>query len=186
MQLREYETIYILRSDVPEEGLGQVNEKLGGVLDREGVKVLRHDVWGKKKLAFELKKQTKGVYVYLNYLGKAGCTKEIERNLRMMEPVLTYQTIKIAHEVDVDRRLAEQEAENQARAAAEAERRAAAERQEAEEAERQAAAAQQEEPATGRDREETEEKATTADRPETDPQPDATPAASTEEAPKED
>ena len=134
MQFREYETIYILRSDVPDEGLAQVNEKLGGVLDREGVKVLRHDVWGKKKLAFELKKQTKGVYVYLNYLGEAGCTKEIERNLRMMEPVLTYQTIKIAHEVDAERRLAEQEAENQARAAAEAERRAAAEQREREEA----------------------------------------------------
>lgn len=143
MQLREYETIYILRSDVPEEGLTQVNAKLGGVLDREGVKVLRHDVWGKKKLAFELKKQTKGVYVYLNYLGEAGCTKEIERNLRMLEPVLTYQTIKIAHEVDVERRLAEQEAENQARAAAEAERRAASEQKAREEAE-QAADAQDE------------------------------------------
>jgi small subunit ribosomal protein S6 len=124
MLLREYETIYILRPDMPDEGMAQVNDRLAGVLEREGAKILRHDVWGKKKLAFEMKKHPKGVYVYLSYLGKGDSIREIERNLRMIEPVLGYQTLKVAENVDVERRLAEQEAENQARAAEEAKRKA--------------------------------------------------------------
>jgi len=127
MLLREYETIYILRPDMPEDGMTGVNDRLSGILEREGAKVLKHDVWGKKKLAFEVKKHPKGVYVYLNYLGKPDSIREIERNLRLIEPVLGYQTIKIADDVDVEHRLAEQEAENQARAAAEAQRKAEAE-----------------------------------------------------------
>ena len=124
MLLREYETIYILRPDMPEDGMIQVNERLSGILDREGAKILKHDVWGKKKLAFEVKKHPKGVYVYLNYLGKPEAIREIERNLRLIEPVLSYQTVKIAENVDVEHRVAEQDAENQAQAAAEAQRKA--------------------------------------------------------------
>lgn len=127
MLFREYETIYILRPDMPEDGMASVNERLSGILDREGAKILKHDVWGKKKLAFEVKKHPKGVYVYLNYLGRPEVIREIERNLRLIEPVLSYQTVKIAENVDVEKRLAEQEAENQARAAVEAQRKSEAE-----------------------------------------------------------
>jgi len=135
MLLREYETIYILRPDMPEDGMAQVNDRLSGILEREGAKLLKQDIWGKKKLAFEVKKHPKGVYVHLNYLSKPDVIREIERNLRLLEPVLSYQTIKVADDVDVDARMAEQEAENQARAAAEAQRKAEAEARRLEEEE---------------------------------------------------
>ena len=124
MLMREYETLYILKPDLADDLVAKVNERLTGVLDREGGKVLRLDIWGKKKLAYEVKKNPKGLYVHLSYLGQPQVVSEFERNLRMIEPVVKYQTIKIAEGVDVDSRMAQAEADNRARAAAEAQRKA--------------------------------------------------------------
>jgi small subunit ribosomal protein S6 len=122
MLMREYETLYIVRPDLADENIAQLNERLTGVLAREGAKVLRLDVWGKKKLAFEVKKNPKGIYFHLSYLSPPHVVAEFERNLRMIEPVIRYQTMKIAENVDVDKRIAEQEAEDKARAANEEKR----------------------------------------------------------------
>jgi small subunit ribosomal protein S6 len=122
MLMREYETLYIVRPDLADENIAQLNERLTGVLAREGAKILRLDVWGKKKLAFEVKKNPKGIYFHLKYLGPPHVVTEFERNLRMIEPVIRYQTIKIAENVDVDKRIREQEAEDKARAASEEKR----------------------------------------------------------------
>ncbi len=52
---REYETIFILRADTPNDGVGQVNARLRGILDTMGGKVLKLDNWGKRKLAYEVR-----------------------------------------------------------------------------------------------------------------------------------
>lgn len=125
--LREYETIYILKPDIADDAMSTVQERLSDVMDKQGAKILRFNVWGKKKLAFEVAKNPKGVYVQLSFLAGPDAIKEIERNLRLIEPVVRYQTIKVAETVDVDKRLAEQAAEDQARADAEAKAKAEAE-----------------------------------------------------------
>jgi small subunit ribosomal protein S6 len=135
MLLREYETIYILRPDLTDDEVTGVKEKVANIFSREEGHVLHQDVWGKKKLSYEIKKQPKGIYIHLSYLGGPATTNEIERNLRLMEPVLKYQTLRVAKDVDVDRRLAERDAEEQSRAAAAA-------RREAEEKERELKAAE--------------------------------------------
>jgi small subunit ribosomal protein S6 len=135
MLLREYETIYILRPDLTDDEVAGVKEKVANIFSREEGHVLHQDVWGKKKLSYEIKKQPKGIYIHLSYLGGPATTNEIERNLRLMEPVLKYQTLRVAKDVDVDRRLAERDAEEQSRAAAAA-------RREAEEKERELKAAE--------------------------------------------
>jgi len=135
MLLREYETIYILRPDLTDDEITGVKEKVANIFSREEGHVLHQDVWGKKKLSYEIKKQPKGIYIHLTYLGGPATTNEIERNLRLMEPVLKYQTLRVAKDVDVDRRLAERDAEEQSRAAAAA-------RREAEEKERELQAAE--------------------------------------------
>jgi len=132
MLLREYETIYILRPDLTDDEVAGIKEKVANIFSREEGHVLHQDVWGKKKLSYEIKKQPKGIYIHLTYLGGPATTNEIERNLRLMEPVLKYQTLRVAKDVDVDRRLAERDAEEKSRAAAAA-------RREAEAAERAAA-----------------------------------------------
>jgi small subunit ribosomal protein S6 len=97
---REYETIYILRPDSTTDVIAQVNQKIRGIVEAGGGTMLKVDNWGKRKLAYEVKKQLKGIYLYWQYLGNAGTVEEIERNLRLLEQVIRYYTVKIDEDVD--------------------------------------------------------------------------------------
>ena len=97
---REYETIFILRPDTNSDGVGTVNTRLRTALDGLGGKVLKLDNWGKRKLAYEVRKQLKGIYLYWQYLGHSGTVEEIERNLRMLDAVIRYYTVKVDQNVD--------------------------------------------------------------------------------------
>lgn len=97
---REYETIYIVRPDVPNEGVAQVNQRVRNVMDQMGGKVLKVDNWGKRRLAYEVRKQLKGIYLYWHYLATPGVVEEVERNLRMLDTVIRYYTIKVDENVD--------------------------------------------------------------------------------------
>jgi len=98
--LREYETIYILRSDVDADGADKIAQRVAEVIDREKGKLLKFESWGRRKLAYEVKKQRKGVYIYTKYLGKGGLVAEIERNLRLSDVVLKHMTVQTANDVD--------------------------------------------------------------------------------------
>jgi small subunit ribosomal protein S6 len=104
---REYETIFILRPDTANDGVGQVNGRLRGVLESMGGKALKLDNWGKRKLAYEVKKQLKGIYLYWQYLAQPGVVEETERNLRMLDSVIRYLTVKVDEDVDVAARPSE-------------------------------------------------------------------------------
>jgi small subunit ribosomal protein S6 len=101
---REYETIFILRADTANDGVAQVNGRLRGVLDQMGGKVLKLDNWGKRKLAYEVRKQLKGIYLYWRYLATSGVVEELERNLRMLDSVIRYYTVKVDADVSPDAR----------------------------------------------------------------------------------
>ncbi len=97
---REYETIFILRPDTNQEGITHVNSKVRQVIESMGGKTLKLDNWGKRKLAYEIKKQLKGIYMYWQFLATAGVVEEIERNLRMLDSVIRYYTVKVDEDVD--------------------------------------------------------------------------------------
>ena len=97
---REYETIYILRPDSTSDVIAQVNQKVRGVIEAGGGNLLKIDNWGKRKLAYEVKKQLKGIYLFFSYLGTAGLLEEVERNLRLTDSVIRYYSVKIAENVD--------------------------------------------------------------------------------------
>ncbi|HZU84459.1 MAG TPA: 30S ribosomal protein S6, partial [Polyangiaceae bacterium] len=101
---REYETIFILRPDTNQDGIQAVNTRVRSVIDTMGGRLLKLDNWGKRKLAYEVKKQLKGIYLYWQYLGTSGVVEEIERNLRMLDAVIRYYTVKIDEDVDVTAR----------------------------------------------------------------------------------
>ena len=93
--LREYETIYILRPNTANEGVAEVNTRIKGIIEGMGGKILKVDNWGKRKLAYEIKKQLKGIYLFWHYLAPAGLVAEVERNLRMLDSVIRFYTVKI-------------------------------------------------------------------------------------------
>src|SRR5215475_1020988 len=101
---REYETIFILRADTANDGVAQVNQRLRGILESMGGKPLKLDNWGKRKLAYEVDKQLKGIYLYWRYLATAGTVEEIERNLRMLDSVIRYYTVKVDEDVHPEAR----------------------------------------------------------------------------------
>ena len=114
---REYETTYILRPDITSEVIGQVNAKVRGVIETGGGTLLKVDNWGKRKLAYEVQKQMKGIYLFFSYLGTAGLVEEIERNLRLTDQVIRYYSVKTAENVDPATRTSEVTDESFAKAA---------------------------------------------------------------------
>jgi small subunit ribosomal protein S6 len=111
----EYETIYILSPELSDEEVGKLKERINGVITQDNGKIVYEDPWGKRKLAYEIKKQQKGFFVHLDFLAPATFIKELERNLRNFEPVLKYQTILLGKNVDVEKRMAEKETDAQTR-----------------------------------------------------------------------
>ena len=104
---REYETIYILRPNTPNEGVAEVNTRIKGVIESMGGKVIKIDNWGKRRLAYEVAKERKGIYLYWLYLANPGVVEETERNLRMLDSVIRYLTVKVDDNIDVGARPSE-------------------------------------------------------------------------------
>ncbi|HEY0193206.1 MAG TPA: 30S ribosomal protein S6 [Kofleriaceae bacterium] len=101
---REYETVYILRPNTPNEGVSEVNTRIRGIIEGMGGKILKIDNWGKRRLAYEVAKERKGIYLYWQYLANPGVVEETERNLRMLDSVIRYLTIKVDEDVDTGAR----------------------------------------------------------------------------------
>jgi small subunit ribosomal protein S6 len=104
---REYETIYILRPNTPNEGVAEVNARIKGIIEGMGGKVIKVDNWGKRRLAYEVAKERKGIYLYWQYLATPGVVEETERNLRMLDNVIRYLSVKVDENVDVSARPSE-------------------------------------------------------------------------------
>ena len=109
---REYETIYILRPDASTEQIHDVNTRIRKVIESAEGKLIRVDNWGKRKLAYEIKKQLKGIYLYWLYLGGSQLVAEIERNLRMLDLVIRYYTVRVDEDVNPDARPSQMDEES--------------------------------------------------------------------------
>jgi small subunit ribosomal protein S6 len=101
---REYETIYILRPNTPNEGVAEVNARIKGIIEGMGGKIIKVDNWGKRRLAYEVAKERKGIYLYWQYLAQPGVVEECERNLRMLDNVIRYLSTKVDENIDVTAR----------------------------------------------------------------------------------
>ena len=106
-RLREYETIFLLRPDLAEDLVDKIVERMRGVVHRDGGKVIKVENWGKKKTAYEVKKNLRAIFIRFLYLGGTKAVAEFERNLRMTDDVLKYQSVKIADDVEASTRQVE-------------------------------------------------------------------------------
>ncbi|MBA3538958.1 MAG: 30S ribosomal protein S6 [Deltaproteobacteria bacterium] len=104
---REYETTYILRPNTSNEGVAEVNNRIKGIIEGMGGKVLKVDNWGKRRLAYEVAKERKGIYLYWLYLANPGVVEETERNLRMLDSVVRYLTVKVDEDIQIEARPSE-------------------------------------------------------------------------------
>ena len=98
-RVREYETIYILRGDVDPDTADKVAGRVAEVVEREKGKLVKVENWGRRKLAYDIKKQKRGVYTYVKYLGGGSLVNELERNLRLLDSVIRYQTVLLREDM---------------------------------------------------------------------------------------
>ena len=98
--MRRYETIFIVRPNIAEDEIDAVINKTSSIIEGDGGIIIRIDKWGLKKLAYLIKKESQGYYVYLDYAGIPASVSEIERIFRIDDKVLKYLTIKLADSCD--------------------------------------------------------------------------------------
>ena len=86
--MRTYEIILIIHSELDESVVKDVLEKVNGWITAAGGSVDKTDMWGKKRMAYQIKKQREGNYVMLTCTMPPSATTELSNNLRFLEPVL--------------------------------------------------------------------------------------------------
>ncbi len=100
--MRRYETIFIIDNDLSEEGRPPIFEKLKDLIQQHNGLQVMVDEWGTKRLAYEIKKKTRGYYVCLDYCGSGTLVNEIERFFRIDDHVLKYMTVLLDKDVDIE------------------------------------------------------------------------------------
>jgi small subunit ribosomal protein S6 len=95
--MRTYEVIFILKPDLSEEETGQLVEQVKTTITSGGGTIDKVDPWGKRKLAYRVQKYKEGYYVLIQYSleTNAGVAKEVERRLRVSDPVIKFLTVRI-------------------------------------------------------------------------------------------
>ena len=109
--MKHYETIYIANPNLKDEEYGDILTKFRDSIEKLKGVTIKTEEWGKQKLAYQLKKFDNGLYVLIEYCGEPGMTAELERNLKLDERVLKYQTVKLADKADPEA-LIQKEREN--------------------------------------------------------------------------
>jgi small subunit ribosomal protein S6 len=100
---REYETIYILDPKVDPDEADRIAARMTDVVARMGGKLTKLDNWGKRKLAYPIRRNTRGVFVHMKYIGFGDIVAEVERNLRMLDAVMRHQSVLLrSHGVTLD------------------------------------------------------------------------------------
>ncbi|MBW2636176.1 MAG: 30S ribosomal protein S6 [Deltaproteobacteria bacterium] len=144
--MRRYETIFITLADMPAEETEALIERYKSIVTSLEGSMIKIEKWGKRKLAYPIEKRKEGFYVLFDFGGESAIVLEIERNFKIDDKVVRFQTVKIADSItqeEIEKELAEskRKAEEEARRREEAEAR----RKEAAEAAAAAAASPPEE-----------------------------------------
>ena len=89
-----YETMYILRPDIPEEEVDSHLTKYSELVTKSGAEVLDSQMRGKRRLAYPIAKHKEGIYVQLSHNGDGQHVEALEKAMRLSEDVIRYLTVK--------------------------------------------------------------------------------------------
>jgi small subunit ribosomal protein S6 len=93
--MRQYELMMILSPDVEERNLNATIEKLVAVVPAEGGSVENIDIWGRRRMAYEIAKKAEGIYAVINFTATPATTKELERQLGLNESILRIKVLRV-------------------------------------------------------------------------------------------
>ena len=101
-RLRHYETVIIVHPDATESQQNTIRARVDQLVGNAGGRVARWETWGRRRLAYPIQKQQRAWYLYVNYVCPPKTVHKVEANLRVYDPVMRYQTVRLADAVDPD------------------------------------------------------------------------------------
>ncbi len=90
-----YENVVILNASLPDEEINASITKIKDLITNTGGEILKTDPWGRRKLAYEIKKQQKGFYVLFVFKTPAPTIRKLEELYKVHDPVIKYMVIKL-------------------------------------------------------------------------------------------
>lgn len=100
MDERLYDLIFIVRPDTPEPEIDKVIATLEHTASEKGAKIEKTEKWGRKRMAYRIQRLREGFYVYMVVRSSHGeVVKELERRLKVADPVMKYLTVRLDEEL---------------------------------------------------------------------------------------
>ena len=99
--MKRYETLFIVQIDLPADEINSIIDRYRAIVTALKGTVIKAEKWGKRKLAYEIKKQSNGFYILLDFAGKSAIIDELERNFKIDDKVLKFMTIMKDDNVDL-------------------------------------------------------------------------------------
>jgi small subunit ribosomal protein S6 len=113
--MRIYETIFILKPDLPDDEADRIVAQMESVITSSGGTLRKTDRMGRRRLAYLIRRYREGQYVLLDAECDAATVQELERRLKVTEPVLKYQTVRVDEELKRAAKLQQARAKHSAR-----------------------------------------------------------------------
>ncbi len=88
--MRSYEVVFIVHPDLEETAFKDIVDRVSGWITDEGGTVTKVDVWGKRDMAYPIRKKTEGQYVLLETEMSPDFCQALERNMRLTEPIMRF------------------------------------------------------------------------------------------------
>jgi len=114
--LRQYETGFVLSPTLSEEETTQFLQKMAEIVAQKKGHMVKQDIWGKRRLAFPVKRYQEGFYVFFTYDGPGDVSLELERRFKQSDAVIRFMTV-LKDPRDLVRRKKKRRAEDAAMAA---------------------------------------------------------------------
>jgi small subunit ribosomal protein S6 len=102
MILRKYETLFVVKPELTDEAMNAIRTRLTDNVHKNGGLDIAFQDWGKKRLAYPIRKFPKGNYVYYRYLGTGVTVFELERQLKVMDDVLRFMSMVLDTRVEAE------------------------------------------------------------------------------------
>ena len=92
--MTQYETGFILNPTLSEEETTQFIQQMAAIIPQKKGRMVKQDVWGKRRLAYSIKRFGDGVYVFFTYEGPGDVSTELERRFKQSDSVIRFLTVK--------------------------------------------------------------------------------------------
>ena len=90
----QYETAFLISPTLEEEETEKIITQMAGVISKMKGKMIKEDRWGKRRLAYQIKKHEEAFYVFFHYEGESAIPNELERRFKQSEAILRFLTVK--------------------------------------------------------------------------------------------